>query len=156
MRLINYFKNLSKIKQGIILAFATAIISGFSIFLSKFAVDVVKDATVYTTLKNLAVAVLLIGVFLIAKDIKKIKQIKSKQWTKLWLIGAIGGSVPFILFFEGLSRSTAVSGAFIHKTLFIWVAIMAIMFLKEKIGKAQIFAFLILFAGVIYMGKFNS
>lgn len=149
-------KNLSKIQKGILLAFMTAIISGFSIFLSKFAIDIVKDGTVYTTLKNLAVAVFLIGILIVLKDFKKIRQIKAKDWTKLWLVGIIGGSVPFVLFFEGLARTTAVSGAFIHKTMFIWVAILAIIFLKEKLGKAQIFAFLVLLSGVVFLGQFNT
>ncbi|MFT5223661.1 MAG: drug/metabolite transporter (DMT)-like permease, partial [Glaciecola sp.] len=40
---------------------------------------------------------------------------------------------PFVLFFEGLARSDAVDAAFIHKTLVIWVALLAAPLLHERI-----------------------
>ena len=46
----------------------------------------------------------------------------------------IGGSVPFVLFFEGLSRATATQAAFIHKTLVVWVALLAVPLLRERLG----------------------
>ena len=48
-------------------------------------------------------------------------------------IGIIGGSVPFVLFFEGLSRASSPQAAFIHKTLVLWVALLAIPFLGERL-----------------------
>ena len=53
-----------------------------------------------------------------------------------------------MLFFKGLSLSSSVSAAFIHKTLFIWVALMAVFFLKEKISSLQFLAIGVLFTGV--------
>ena len=40
-----------------------------------------------------------------------------------------------------------ISAGFIHKTLFIWVALIAVPFLKERIGSIQIAAFVLLFGG---------
>ena len=62
----------------------------------------------------------------------------------LTLIGIIGGSIPFLLFFTGLSLASAPSAAFIHKTLFIWVAFLAVPFLGERLGWAQIAALAVL------------
>ena len=61
-------------------------------------------------------------------------------------LGVIGGSVPFILFFTGLSEVTAPGAAVIHKTLFVWVALLAVVFLRERIGALQIAALVILLA----------
>jgi drug/metabolite transporter (DMT)-like permease len=67
----------------------------------------------------------------------------------------IGGSIPFLLFFKGLSLTSATSAAFIHKTLFIWVSLLAVWFLKEKIGKLQYLALGLLFLGNITMLGFK-
>ena len=59
--------------------------------------------------------------------------------------------MPFLLFFKGLSLTSATSAAFIHKTLFIWVSLLAVWFLGEKIGKLQYLALGLLFLGNITM-----
>jgi drug/metabolite transporter (DMT)-like permease len=74
--------------------------------------------------------------------------LNKKQWLKLVVIGIIGGSAPFLLFFKGLSLTATVNAAFIHKTLFIWVALLAIPFLKEKISSFQLLSFGTLLLGV--------
>ncbi len=53
-------------------------------------------------------------------------------------IAIIGGSIPFVLFFSGLAIATAPTAAFIQKTMFIWVALMAVPFLGERLGLIQI------------------
>ncbi|HYL41486.1 MAG TPA: DMT family transporter, partial [Candidatus Binatus sp.] len=64
------------------------------------------------------------------------------------VIGIIGGGVPFILFFTGLAQASAPSAAFIQKTLFVWVAILAVPFLGERLGLAQLAAVGVLLAGL--------
>ncbi|MFC1907574.1 hypothetical protein ACFLW8_05760, partial [Chloroflexota bacterium] len=51
--------NWEKHRKGVYFALATAIISGFSIYINKFAVMEVKDLFIFATVKNLAVAALL-------------------------------------------------------------------------------------------------
>jgi drug/metabolite transporter (DMT)-like permease len=63
------------------------------------------------------------------------------------VIGLIGGSLPFLLFFAGLAQASAPSAAFIHKTLFIWVALLAVPFLGERLGLAQLGALALLLGG---------
>jgi drug/metabolite transporter (DMT)-like permease len=69
------------------------------------------------------------------------------KWTRLAVIGVVGGSIPFILFFTGLAQASAPSAAFIQKTLFIWVAILAVPFLGERLGLAQLAALAVLLGG---------
>ena len=63
------------------------------------------------------------------------------------VIGVIGGSVPFILFFSGLAMASAPTAAFIHKTLFVWVVVLAVPFLGERLGWFPIAALGVLLAG---------
>jgi drug/metabolite transporter (DMT)-like permease len=43
--------------------------------------------------------------------------------------------VPFVLFFEGLARSASVPAAFVHKTLVVWVALLAVPLLGERFDR---------------------
>jgi len=47
-------------------------------------------------------------------------------------IPGIVGELPFVLFFNGLAQTTGAKAGFIHKTLFIYVSLMALYFLKER------------------------
>jgi drug/metabolite transporter (DMT)-like permease len=139
-------------KKGIYLVIITAIISGFANFFNKFGMQALgKDAFQYTTLKNVIVALVLSLLVLTPYLLPKLKKLTKKQWGQLVLIGLVGGSIPFLLFFKGLSLTSSVSASFIHKTLFIWVAILAWPILKEKMTKLQFLALgLLLFGNVIF------
>ena len=134
--------------KGIYLAFATAFISGFAVFVNKFAIGFWQDSSVFTTAKNLVAVLFLMSVLLLFRKFSELKKMSGIKWLKLISIGLIGGSIPFLLFFKGLSMTEATSAAFIHKTLFIWVALLAIPFLKEKLSWLQFISLGVLFAGV--------
>ncbi len=133
--------------KGIYLAFLTAVISGFAVFLNKFAIGVWSNSSVFTTAKNLIAAAFLISLIFLLKKLPELKTLSKKQWILLAAIGLIGGSIPFLLFFKGLTLTSAASAAFIHKTLFIWVALMALPLLKEKISSLHFLALGIILAG---------
>ena len=61
--------------------------------------------------------------------------------------------MPFLLFFKGLSLTTAAQGGFIHKTMFIYVVILAAVFLKEKLSKNFIIGALLLMLGNLLLLK---
>jgi len=133
-------------KKGYLLILSTAFISGFAIFINSFGVKVINPY-VFTFLKNLSVALFLTGLVFLLKDWKALKKINKKQWGLLILIGLIGGGIPFLLFFKGLSLTTAAKGAFLHKTMFVYAALMAFLFLKEKIDKRFLFGGALLVIG---------
>ncbi len=132
--------------KGLILVFSTAIISGFSIFINKYSVSVINPY-IFTFLKNVVVALMLSGFVFLIKDWKLFSSLTKKQWLKLLIIGLVGGSIPFLLFFKGLSLTSAAQGAFIHKTMFVYAAILAVAFLKEKISKEFLIGALLLLLG---------
>lgn len=142
--------------RGIYLALATALISGFSVFLNKFATKSFADAYAFTTLKNIGAALLIVTIFFFPKIYGELRALSRKQWFFLSLVGLIGGSAPFLLFFKGLTMTSAANAAFIHKTLFVWVGILAFFFLREKLGRLQILAIALIFGGNILLGGLKS
>lgn len=142
--------------KGIYFALATALISGFAVFFNKFAGKLWSDSFVFTTIKNIPVAIAFTGLLIVPKIFKELKKIRAKEWCLLLLIGIFGGGAAFLLFFKGLSMTSAVSAAFIHKTLFIWVGFLAVLFLKEKFGRMQYLAFGLLFLGNWMLGGLKN
>ena len=150
------FNRVNNMKKGIYLVLITAVISGLANFFNKFGLEALgKDAYQYTALKNIIAAIILSLLVLTPLIWPKLKKLNSGDWLKLLAIGLIGGSLPFLLFFKGLSLTSAVSAAFIHKTLFIWVAVIAWPLLKEKLTRIQLLALVILLGGNFIFGGFK-
>jgi drug/metabolite transporter (DMT)-like permease len=138
------------------LAIATAVISGFAVFINGYGVrawvaEGVASPTTYTTFKNVIAAFALLSVGLIATRRHSsnglTRPASMKQWVGLIAVAVVGGSVAFALFFEGLARASSVQAAFLHKTLLIWVGILAVGFLHEKIRPMYVAAVVLLVWG---------
>jgi drug/metabolite transporter (DMT)-like permease len=126
--------------RGMQLALGTALISGVAVFLNSYGVKTFDDAATYTTAKNAVAAFALVAVVaaLSASSGHLLSRpAGQRQWAALGLIGVVGGSVPFLLFFEGLSRASSTETAFVHKTLVVWVALLAVPLLAERVGPLQ-------------------
>lgn len=144
------------IKKGYLLVLGTAVISGVSIFINQFGVKVVNPY-IFTGLKNLAVVLLLFFLVFSSGDWSKLFGLKLKEWMSLVLIGFVGGSIPFLLFFKGLSVAGGAGASFIHKTIFIYVIILAAIFLKERVNKnLMIGAFLLLIGSALLLKISNG
>lgn len=133
---------------GIGLAVGAALISGLAIYLNAFAVKQVPDAAVYTTLKNGVATVVLAALTIALGGVADARAIDRRQWPAILAVGVVGGSVPFVLFFTGLAQASAPTAAFIQKTLFLWVAVLAVPFLGEAVGLA-----IALGLGVLLLGQ---
>lgn len=120
---------------GLILALVTAVISGVAIFLNSYGVKAFGNATVYTTAKNVIAALVLLAVVSAGsrRGIAVGRPAGGRQWLGLVAVGVIGGSVPFVLFFEGLARASSTQAAFLNKTLVLWVALLAVLILRERL-----------------------
>jgi len=141
-------------KRGLLLILLAGLISGFSIFINGFGVKEF-DSSLFTFLKNVTVAIFLFSIILIAGNFSKLKSLKKKHWIQLIIIGFIGGSIPFLLFFKGLQMTSGTTSAFIQKTLFIFVSVFALMFLKEKINKSFLIGASLILTGTYFMIKPN-
>src|SRR5690606_6063374 len=101
---------------GITLALGAAAVSGVAVFVNSYGVRAVPDATVYTTAKNLVAAIVLaVGAALVARPWRRADQLgrrvdrpgrrrlRPRQIVGLVAVAATGGSIGFVLFFEGLA-----------------------------------------------------
>lgn len=138
---------MSRRSTGIALAFVTACISGVSIWVNSRAVTHFDDATVYTTAKNSVAGLLLLAVAFAPAGAVRARPQARTHAPALVAIALIGGSVPFVLFFEGLTRAQATQASFIQKTLVVWVALLAVPLLRERLGPAHIAAVAFVLAG---------
>lgn len=136
---------------GLLLALVTAVISGVSIFLNSYGVRAVHDPAVYTTAKNAVSAAVLLVVVVLALATRSPRSVTRpsglRQSLGLAAIGVVGGSVPFVLFFEGLARASSTNAAFLQKTLVVWVSLLAVPLLRERVGRLQAAAIVLLVIG---------
>lgn len=142
-------------KKGLKLVFLTAIISGVSIFINKFGVGGINPY-IFTFSKNILAFIFLFSIILLFKNFNQLKKLQSKEWMKLIVIGLLGGSIPFLLFFKGLSITSGATASFVHKTMFVYVIFLAAIFLKEKINKKILVGSVILLIGNFLLLKLNN
>jgi len=140
-------------RTGLLLALATACISGVAVFLNSYGVKAFGDATTYTTAKNVIAALVLaalIGSISASRGGTVLtRPTRPGQWAGLAVVGVFGGAIAFVLFFEGLALSSATDAAFIQKTLLVWVALLAVPLLGERLGILQVAAIALLVLGQI-------
>jgi drug/metabolite transporter (DMT)-like permease len=139
---------------GVALAFATACISGVSIWVNGHAVSHFADATVYTTAKDAvagALLILLACTWPVRADPTAHRISGPRRLAGLAAVAVVGGSVPFVLFFEGLKRAEATQASFIQKTLVVWVALLAVPLLKERVRGPHLLAIALLVAGQAWL-----
>ncbi len=117
-------------QKGIALAFITALISGFSVFANGMAVKL-ADPSVYTLAKGIGALLFLVAAAFALKELKHFRALSRKQWAMLGLIGIVGGSLPFLMFFWGLSLGGAAVSSFIYRSLFVFAAVFGYLILKE-------------------------
>jgi drug/metabolite transporter (DMT)-like permease len=145
---------MTKRARGVLLAFGTALVSGVAVYVNSHGVSRFSDATVYTTAKNAVAGALLLALaapLLAARSRPTARPRTKAQWAGVFAVATIGGSVPFVLFFEGLSRAEATQAAFIHKTLVVWVALLAAPLLAERIGPPHVLAMAVLVGGQAWL-----
>ncbi len=137
---------------GLPVALAAAMISGVAVYVNGLAVRHFPSPTVYTTGKNLIAGGLLVAVLLAGRRTAAPRSTASfglggGHRRSLVAVAVVGGAVPFVLFFEGLARASSTDAAFIHKTLVVWVAILAAIVLGERIGPVHVLAIALLVLG---------
>ena len=138
-------------RAGVALAAATACVSGVAVFVNGYGVRRFPDPTTYTTAKNLVAAALLAALALAATAARPVDGLTRPRdragWLGLAAVAVVGGSVPFVLFFEGLARASSTDAAFLHKTLVVWVALLAVPLLHERVGVPHVAAIALLVGG---------
>ncbi len=146
-------------RKGIAFALAAALISGISVFINSVGVSG-QDPFAYTILKNAFAGVLFAAALIVLGNYKGIISLSRSQLAKLSLITIVGGSVPFLMFFYGLSMLGGPAGSFLYRFLFVFAAIFAGVALKERLdykfaagaGLAILGNFILLGSGNLSLG----
>ncbi len=137
-------------EKGLALALLAALVSGVSVFVNGVAVSL-ADPFVYTTLKNAGALFFLAAIVLAAGGTRHFGRLFSRlspgQWGLLALIGVVGGSVPFLMFFWGLKLGGAAVSSFIFRSLFIFAGVTGWFILKERPSSRDLAAGFVILAG---------
>ena len=127
-----------------------------AVYVNGEAVGEFSSPTVYTTGKNLVAGMLLVAVAVVWHRPASASTVTAgaRSWSAqerlgLVAVAVIGGAVPFVLFFEGLARATSSDAAFLHKTLVVWVAVLAVSLLGERLTTLHVGAVALLIVGQI-------
>ncbi|MDO8625089.1 MAG: DMT family transporter [Candidatus Diapherotrites archaeon] len=134
-------------QKGTLLVLITALSSGIAIFLNKYALASFSDAVLFTLLKNAAVAVALGALLLGLSQHKTFRNLSRNDWLQLLGIGILGGGIAFAIYFGALQSAQALTAGLLHKTLFLWTAILGVFALREKLDKPFLAAITLLFVG---------
>jgi drug/metabolite transporter (DMT)-like permease len=137
---------------GVALATTTALISGLSVFANGLIVKDFADPVVLTGARNALVGLVLVTVLVATGGVAAARAVPRRDLGWLAVIAVLGGSVPFILFFSGLAQAGGPGAAIIHKTMFVWVAMLAVPLLGERLGLAQVIAMGALLVGTLLVG----
>jgi drug/metabolite transporter (DMT)-like permease len=140
--------------KGTILALLAALVSGISIPANKIFV-VSADPLVFTAVRAVIIGVIFLVISLyFRKNGTKFFTAPKKY---LATIAIIGGAAAFYLYFTGLKLTTTGHAAFLHKTLPLYTAVLAFIFLREKLTRKYLIAMLLMIAGTagIYFATIN-
>ena len=157
---------------GIAVAGLTAATSGVSVFVNSYGVHAIRSPAIYTTAKNLVAAMLLVLAALGARRVARTHRqsaparfvatqplmpasdsephrVELLRWVGLAYVGVVGGGIAFVLFFNGLADTSAAPAAFWHDTLVVWVALLALPVLGERLRWWNGVAIVVLVAGQV-------
>jgi drug/metabolite transporter (DMT)-like permease len=147
----------------------TALVSGVSVFVNSYGVRAGAAPAVYTTAKNLVAVAVLSIVALVGWTVRSRQrgsavvnfvtvapEAQAVPSTSRWIdrlglayVGIVGGGLAFVLFFDGLAQSEPTPAALWRDTLVLWVAVIAVMFLRERLRWWNIAAIILLLIGEV-------
>lgn len=134
----------------IIFAFLAAVLSALASFYPKTYIPRFDPLTL-AFLKNAYVGIILLLFFIKRSRRQEIKELKKKEIVLLSAISLLGGALAYSLFYLGLRTASGYTANLIYKTLFIWVVLFALFFLKERLNKYQFIAFVLIVIGTFYI-----
>lgn len=163
-----------RVWPGIAVAAATAAVSGVSVFVNSYGVHAIAPPAAYTTAKNLVAAAVLAVLALAGRALGRRRTGTALgrfvaaptgsdgtpagwrawgpwQWLGLAYVGIVGGGLAFVLFFDGLAVTSAEPAAFWRDTLVVWVALLAVPVLGERLRWWNVAAIALLVGGQVAM-----
>lgn len=81
--------------------------------------------------------------------------ITRKEYVILFLTALFGSTVAPALYLSGLFRITAVNAALLANAEIIFIILLGVLFLKEKVGKRDLVGFVFLLIGAVFLSTNN-
>ena len=144
------------VRAGVVLAFVAALLSGVAIYLNGTIVRDFPDQTLLAAVRNGAVGAVLLAVLLAQGRGAELRPAAPRQRLAMVVLGVFGGGIAFALFFTGLAQASATDAAIIQKTMFVWVAILAVPILGERLGAIQVAGLVLLLGGTLLIAPAGS
>ncbi len=139
--------------SGLALVLATVLVSGVSNFVNFKAVQG-TDVDAWIAVRNGVVALLLVPLAVLVRGAGRVR-LGWGDWSRLALIGLVGGAVPFLLYFHGFQMAAAEGGAATaslgYRSLFLMAAVLGFLFLREHVSRRFLLAAVLLFAGNVLL-----
>jgi drug/metabolite transporter (DMT)-like permease len=98
---------------------------------------------------TIATVVFYLPVFLVMRRLGP--PLRRGDWLRLAAIGILGSSSSVLLFTIGVSTTPATYAGFILMTTPIWTALLAWLFLRERLGRVRSIGMLVAFAGAVFL-----
>jgi len=137
------------IPKRLVYSSTVTILISLSIFFRKIAL--IKDVSPITLLiQFVLIASIILNINLLLfqrKYIKKIRNIKYREWKNTFFAGAFLFFAYFISNYS-LRFTTSINYSFLNKSNIIFIPLLAFLFLQEKITREKIFLGFIFFIGV--------
>ena len=137
------------IPKRLVYSSTVTILISFSIFFRKIAL--IKDVSPITLLiQFILIASIMLSLNLLLfqrKYLKKIRNIKGKEWKNIFFSGVFLFS-GYLVSNYGLRFTTSINYSFLNKSNLIFIPLLAFLFLHEKITKEKIFLAFTFFIGI--------
>jgi len=137
------------IPKRLVYSSTVTILISLSIFFRKIAL--IKDVSPITLLiQFVLIASIILNINLLLfqrKYIKKIRNIKYREWKNIFFAGAFLFFAYFISNYS-LRFTTSINYSFLNKSNLIFIPLLAFLFIQEKITREKIFLGFIFFIGV--------
>jgi drug/metabolite transporter (DMT)-like permease len=134
---------------GYHLAALIALISGCAVFINGIGVRMFADSTLYTTLKNGVVGIVVVLPLLMTpRHREEVTRLRWRQWGLLLAIALLAGSAAYGLDFRGPPDQHGPDRSVIGHAQFLVVALLAAALLGERPGAAVLSAIAMLAGGL--------
>ena len=145
---MDFLRNTSQQRIGLMLAFGTlvwsgtynALAKGLTPFLSPVALLIISEALT---------AVFIIATFGLVPLLKKLAKLDAKTIRICIIVGLLNSAVAPLLWFTGLSYTTAINATMLSSAEMIVVLILGHFLLKEEIGRMQAAGMMTVLSGIV-------
>ena len=135
-------------RLGLVLAFGTLVWSGTYNALAKGLMPFLSPITLLL-LSEALTAIFIIVTFGLVPLLKKMVKLDNASIRMAIIVGLINSAIAPLLWFTGLSYTTAVNATMLSSAEMVWVLILSHYLLSERLNRMQMTGMMIVIMGVI-------